>query len=65
MLCLAFLCRINRRLMQTIIMVRKLRICLGGDPLAGGGGIMCQRQIFLVQLLGIATQLHFRPIGLI
>ena len=65
MLCLAFLGSVDRGLMQTIIVIRELRIGLGGDPFAGGGGIMCQRLIFLVQLLCIASQLHFRPIGLI
>ena len=65
MLRLAFLSSVDRRLMQTIIVIRKLRVGLGGDPLACSGGVMCKSLIFLVQLLCIAPQLHVRPIGLI
>ena len=65
MLRLAFLGRVDRRLMQAVVMIRKLRIGLGGDPFTGGGGVMRQRQIFLVQLLRVATQLHIRPVGFI
>ncbi len=46
-------------------MIGKLRVGLGGDPLAGGSGVMRQSQIFLVQLLRVAAKLHIRPIRFI
>ncbi len=65
MLRAAFLGGIDGGLMKPEIMIGELGVGLGGDPLAGGGGIMRQCQIFLVQLLRVAAKLHLRPVGLV
>jgi len=50
---------------KTVVMIRELRVGLGGNPFTGSGGVMRQRQILFVQLLRIASQLHIRTIGFI
>lgn len=62
MLCLALFGGIDSRLVKAEIMIRKLGIRLSCDPLACGGGVMRQCQIFLVQLLCISAQLYIRTV---
>ena len=54
----ALLSRVHGRLMKPEIMIGELRIGFGGDSLAGGCRVMRQREIFLVQLLRVAAELH-------
>ena len=51
--------------MQSKIMVGKLCVGFGGNALARCGCIMGQRQIFFVELLGVAAQLYIWAIGFI
>ena len=54
----ALLSRVHGCLMKPEIVIGELRIGFGGDSFAGGRRVVRQREIFLVQLLRVAAELH-------
>ena len=62
MLRLALFGGVDGSLMEPVIMVRELCVGFGRYAFAGGSGVMRQRQIFLVQLLRVATSFTSGPL---